>query len=83
MKTFDEKLLDIFSLDCRQPKGCLLDHDNAIQAIYELIKEYLPEEAFVNYPNTPEGNQAKHENRLYNSYKTQFLSNIKSKGRKQ
>lgn len=40
---------------------------NSVDQICQLISESLPPVPFTNYPDTEEGRQSKHENRLYES----------------
>lgn len=37
-----------------------------IELATSILNAGMPEKAFIDYPNTPEGNQARHENQLYN-----------------
>lgn len=37
------------------------------RVLLERLRDGLPEKAFEDYPDTPEGNVMKHENRLYNA----------------
>ena len=49
----------------------------ATTAILEAVEGELPKKAFTDYPNTPLGLQAKHENQLFNSAITEMQRKLK------
>lgn len=51
LESFRYKLECILASDCRTPKGCLLDHDEALDSIIALVLSELPEERVLNKDN--------------------------------